>query len=159
VFALYLGWLPTSGNASDLALFERAPHFVLPTLVLSLQLLPFYARFLRTSLYEVLLKEYVMTARAKGLPGRLVITRHALRNALLPMVTIVGFSIPRLVGAAVIVESIFAWPGVGRLALDAALRRDYPTIMGVTMATFLFVILTNLVVDVLYVVLDPRISF
>jgi peptide/nickel transport system permease protein len=159
VFSLALGWLPTSGNAGELPVLQRAPYFILPTLVLSLQLLPFYARFLRTSLYEVLLREYIVTARAKGLSQRLIVSRHALRNALLPMVTIIGFSIPRLVGAAVIVESIFAWPGVGRLALDAALRRDYPAIMGVTMVTFLFVVLTNLVVDVLYTFIDPRISF
>lgn len=159
IFALTLGWLPTSGLGADLPVFQRVPYFVLPVIVLGTHLLPWYVRFLRSSLIDVLARDYIATARAKGLPEQLVLGRHALRNALLPMVTIVGLSVPRFVGGAVIVESIFAWPGIGRLAVDAALRRDYPVIMGLTMFTFVFVVLTNLVVDLIYMRLDPRISF
>jgi peptide/nickel transport system permease protein len=159
LFALTLGWLPTSGMGDDLPVLGRAAHFVLPVLVLGTQLLPWYVRFLRSSVLEVLTKDYVATARAKGLSEGLVLGRHVLSNALLPMVTIIGLSVPRFVGGAVIVESIFAWPGIGRLALDGALRRDYPIVMGLIVVTFVFVVLTNLVTDLIYMRLDPRISF
>jgi peptide/nickel transport system permease protein len=159
LFSLGLRWLPAAGDGQSVDAVHRLPYFVLPVIVLSAPLIPFYSRLLRASLFEVLTTDYVRTARSKGLPRALVLSRHSLRNALLPLATIVGFSAARLVGASVIVESVFAWPGLGRLALDASLRRDYPLVMGVVVLTFLVVMLINLLVDVGYMLLDPRIRF
>jgi peptide/nickel transport system permease protein len=157
LFSVGLRWLPAAGDGQSVDPVHRLSYFVLPVIVLAAPLIPFYSRLLRASLFEVLTTDYVRTARSKGLPRSLVLSRHSLRNALLPLATIVGFSAARLVGASVIVESVFAWPGLGRLALDASLRRDYPLVMGVVVLTFLVVMLINLLVDVGYMLLDPRI--
>src|SRR5688572_26880626 len=107
---------------------------------------------------DVLAQDYVRTARAKGLSERAPLCRHALRNALIPMVTVLGVLTPRLLGGAVITETIFAWPGLGRLAVEAAITRDYPVIMGATLLVAGLVVLANLITDLLYVVIDPRIA-
>ena len=118
-----------------------------------------YVRFMRSSMLEVIRQDYITTARAKGLKESTILFRHALKSAMLPVVTVVGMSVPRLLGGSIIVDSVFAWPGIGRLGYDAVLRRDYPTIMGLTMLTAAFVMVVNLVVDILYSLVDPRIAF
>jgi peptide/nickel transport system permease protein len=114
-------------------------------------------RYTRSGMISALGEDYVRTARAKGLPERAVLFGHALRNTLIPVVTVLGLQIPRLVGGAAVTESVFAWPGMGRLAVDAAFQRDYPLIMGVTMLVSAVVIVSNLAVDLLYTYLDPRV--
>jgi peptide/nickel transport system permease protein len=161
VFSVTLGWLPSAGmrtagvaaSATDLV-----RHLIMPAVVLSTFPLAQLMRYARSSMVEVLSQDYVRTARAKGLAPRRVIAAHALRNALIPVVTVLGVVTPRLLSGAVITETIFAWPGLGRLAVDAAITRDYPVIMGLTMTTAVLVIISNLITDVAYVALDPRIS-
>jgi peptide/nickel transport system permease protein len=116
-------------------------------------------RLMRSSMLEVLGQDYMQTARAKGLRSTIVLNRHGLRNALIPVVTIVGLQFASLLGGAVIVETIFAWPGIGRLAVNAILRRDYPVIMGTVLVFAVVFILMNLLVDLFYTLIDPRINF
>lgn len=159
-FSIHLGWVPTFGNGADASsLPQHATYFVLPVLVLGLATVPWYSRFMRASLLDVLQQDYIRCARARGVPERVVIAKHALKPAVLPVVTIIGLSLPRLVGGSVIVETIFAWPGLGNLAYDSILRKDFPVVMALTLLTSAFVIVLNLVVDVVYTILDPRISY
>jgi peptide/nickel transport system permease protein len=151
VFAGLLRVLPASGIA------DMLPHFVLPTLVLAAAVMPAIMRYTRSAMLDALGQDYVRTARGKGLAERRVIYRHALRNALLPVVTVLGLLAPILIGATAVIESVFAMPGVGRLAVEAALGRDYPTIMTLNFLTATLVLVGNALVDVSYVVLDPRI--
>ena len=152
--------LPSSGIATtgiDFDLKDRLLHLIMPTIVLSTTVLPTVVRFTRSALLDVLYQDYVRTATSKGLSRLRVVYGHALRNALVPVVSVVGTLIPRLVGGAVITEAIFGWPGMGRLALEAANGRDYPLIMGITMTVALVVVVSTLVVDLAYGVLDPRV--
>ncbi len=154
-----LGWLPTlSGGQDNVGWSERWKFFVMPVLVLALPNIAYFARFMRSSMLEVIHQDYVTTARAKGLTSRTVLYRHALRNALIPMITVVGLQLPRILSGAVIIEQIFAWPGLGGLAYDAIGRRDYPVILGLTMLTGAAVMVVNIVVDFVYVLADPRVS-
>jgi peptide/nickel transport system permease protein len=161
VFSVTLGWLPSSGmltvgvpsSAGDLL-----RHLVMPSVVLATSPLAQLTRYVRSSMVEALAQDYVRTARAKGLPERGVLGRHALRNALIPMVTVLGVLTPRLLGGAVVTETIFAWPGLGRLAVEAAVTRDYPVILGATLLVSALVVVSNLVTDLLYVAIDPRIA-
>jgi len=157
-FSVHLGWLPSFGTG-DGTLLGSWQYLVMPVLTLGLATVPWYARFMRSSMLDVLSQDYVRTARAKGLTSFRVHYRHALKVAVLPVVTIIGLSLPRLVGGAVIVETIFAWPGLGRLAFDAVTRQDYPLIMALTVLTGAFVLVLNLLVDVIYTWLDPRITY
>ncbi len=159
LFSVHLGLTPVTGAGVGMPGLHRIPYFILPTVVLGLRTLAWYARFMRSSMLDVIRQDYITTARAKGLSQRVVVYKHALKNAMLPMVTIVGMSLPRLIGGAVIVESIFAWPGIGRLMYDAVLRRDYPVLMALTTFTGAFVLVLNVVVDIIYAFLDPRISY
>ncbi len=154
-----LGWLPTisTGQGSQ-PWDERWKYFVLPVLVLTLPNIAYFARFMRSSMLEVINQDFVTTARAKGVAERGVLYRHALRNALIPMVTVIGLQLPRILGGAVIIEQIFAWPGIGLLAWDAIGRRDYPVILGVTMLTGAAIMVVNVLVDVVYALVDPRVS-
>lgn len=154
-----LGWLPVSTPGNDAVGLERLKFFIMPTLVLAFPLVAVFARFMRSSMLEVLHQDYVRTATAKGLSDWIVTARHALKNALVPMVTVVGTQVPRLLSGAIIVEYIFAWPGLGSLAYESILRRDYPVIMALTLLTGAAVLVVNLLVDVMYVFLDPRIAF
>lgn len=161
LFSVTLGWLPSAGMRTAGAAASTADllrHLVMPAVVLSTFPLAQLMRYARSSMVETLGQDYIRTAQAKGLAPRRVIARHALRNALIPVVTVLGVVTPRLLSGAVITETIFAWPGLGRLAVDAAITRDYPVIMGLTMTTAVMVIISNLVTDVAYVALDPRIS-
>lgn len=154
-----LGWLPTlSAGQGDAGYPERLKYWVMPVIVLVLPNVAYFARFMRSSMLEVIHQDYVTTARAKGLSGNTVLYRHALRNALIPMVTVIGLQLPRILSGAVVIEQIFAWPGIGALTFDAITRRDYPVILGVTMITGLAVMVVNLITDFIYALVDPRVS-
>ena len=154
-----LGWLPViSTGQAGAAYPERLKYFILPVVVLALPNVAYFARFMRSAMLEVIGQDYVVTARAKGLDDRVVLYRHALRNALIPMVTVVGLQLPRVLGGAVIIEQIFAWPGLGDLAYKAIGQRDYPVILAITMISGAAVMIVNLLTDVIYVLVDPRVS-
>jgi peptide/nickel transport system permease protein len=162
IFAVDLHWLPTSGVATpgrENDLLDRLKHLIMPVLVLSLVNVAQWSRFMRASLLEVLSLEYLRTARAKGLGEASVILRHGLRNALIPVITILGIDVPVLFSGAVITETIFAWPGMGRLLRDGIFANDWPVVTAVIMITAVFVTLGNLLADVLYAVVDPRIRY
>jgi peptide/nickel transport system permease protein len=159
-FTVALHVLPASGMVTagnDFSVLDLAQHLVLPVLTLSVVLLPNIVRFTRSALLDVLHHDYIRTARAKGLPMRRVYIRHALRNAWVPIVAVIGLVIPLLLGGSVVVESVFGWPGMGRLAVQAATDRDYNVVMGVTVFVGAIVILVNLLTDLFYALLDPRI--
>jgi peptide/nickel transport system permease protein len=159
-FSVSLRLLPSSGIASsgnEGDLGDRLQHLIMPTLVLSTTVLPYVVRFTRSALLEVLHQDYVRTATAKGLSHVRVVYGHALRNALVPVVSIVGTLVPRLVGGSVVTEAVFGWPGMGRLAVEAANGRDYPLIVGITVIVAFVVVASSLVVDLAYTWLDPRI--
>lgn len=161
LFSVTLGWLPSAGMRTvgvEAGRWDLLRHLIMPAVVLSTFPMAQLMRYARSSMVEVLSQDFVRTAQAKGLAPRRVMVAHALRNALIPVVTVLGVITPRLLSGAVITETIFAWPGLGRLAVDAAVTRDYPVIMGLTMTTAVLVIASNLLTDVGYVVLDPRIS-
>jgi peptide/nickel transport system permease protein len=155
VFSLKLRWLPASGSFMEHGL----KALVLPSIALGASFSALTMRMARSAMVEVLLEDYILTARSKGLPGRLVYLRHALRNAMMPIVTVVGMQFGLLLGGAVLTETIFNIPGLGRLLLEAVGRRDYPLIQGVILVTSLIFVLANLLVDVLYMSMDPRIRY
>lgn len=159
LFSIRLQWLPVGGLHGPIWTFEGMKAYVLPCITLALTPIALIARLTRSSMLEVLDREYVTVARAKGLEERRVIIRHALRNALLPVVTFVGLQYGFLLGGAVVTETIFALPGVGRLAITAINQRDYPVIQGVVLMVAVIFTMINLIVDVLYAWLDPRISY
>jgi peptide/nickel transport system permease protein len=152
VFAVQFGMFPTSGR-------EGLDSLVLPAVTLGLTLAKRNARLVRSSMLEVLNEDYVRTARAKGLSERRVIGKHALKNALLPVLTVVGLELGHLLGGAVVVETVFAWPGIGLLAVQSVLGRDYPVVQAIIIISALVFVLTNLLIDLLYTWLDPRISY
>jgi len=162
LFALKLGWLPTAGMntvGQPTTLADSFKHLVLPATVLGLAEAAPLIRYVRSSMLEVVRQEYVTVARAKGLRESVVIVRHALRNALIPLITVVALNVPRLLGGTVIIEAIFAWPGMGTLAITAVRGRDYPVIMAVNLVTAVLILLANLLADCLYAVADPRIKY
>lgn len=154
--------LPISG-AYDLrgggGFWDRAEHLILPTISLGLVQLAGWTRYIRGSMLEVIRLDFIRTAESKGLRNRAVLFGHAFRNALLPLVTLVGLSLPDLFGGAFVVETIFAWNGMGRLAVNAAQQNDYTLVMGITLMFAVLVLISNLIADVLYAILDPRIRF
>jgi peptide/nickel transport system permease protein len=159
VFGVWLGVLPISGRAGGLWTLEGLRSHVLPVLTLGLPPAAMFTRFTRSSMLEVIGEEYIRTARSKGLAERAVVIRHALRNALIPILTLIGLRLPWLFGGAVITETVFAWPGMGRLLVDAVLKRDYPVVQGIVVAMALLVVGSSLLVDLLYAVVDPRIRY
>ena len=150
VFSVFLGMLPATGSGS----FDR---LILPAVVLGYEGTALIARLTRASLLEVLGREYITTARSKGLPRRIVVLRHALRNALIPVVTIVGLQVGRLLAGSIIVETVFARQGVGQLAIDAILQKDYPLVQGIILLTASAYVVANLLVDISYGFINPRI--
>ncbi|MDR7448236.1 MAG: ABC transporter permease [Armatimonadota bacterium] len=152
LFAVRLRWLPAGG-------YGGPAHLILPSLTLAAFSTAIIARMTRGSLLETLGMDFVRTARAKGLPPRQVVTRHALRNALIPVITVVGLQFGALLGGAVLTETTFAWPGIGRLLVSAITARDYPVIQGIVLLFALAFVLVNLTVDVLYAYVDPRIRY
>jgi peptide/nickel transport system permease protein len=165
IFSLGLGWLPASQmhsvNASGLTAVEYfmdlLKHMIMPVFVLGIASAASTVRYMRSSMLEVIRQDYIRTARAKGLSERKVIWKHALRNALLPLITIIGLSFPFLLSGAVITEVVFAWPGMGRVTIDAIFSRDYPLIIANTFVAGIMVIGGNLLADVLYAAADPRV--
>jgi peptide/nickel transport system permease protein len=165
VFSIYLQWLPAGGfeditmSYSGLArTLDIASHLVLPTLTLGLIFLAIYLRIMRASMLEVLNLDFVRTARSKGLDETKIVTRHVLRNALLPMVTLIGLQAGTMLGGSVVVESVFALPGLGRLAYESVVQRDLNTLLGIVFVSALLVIVVNFIVDLAYARLDPRIT-
>jgi len=160
VFAIELAWLPVQGYQP---LRDGVGGFlqrlVLPSLTLSVIYIALIARITRTSVLDVLSEDYIRTARAKGLPNRVVLMRHALANAAVPIVTVIGIGVALLIGGVVVTESVFSIPGLGRLTVDAVLARDYPTVQAVILLFSAVYVLLNLVVDVAYTLLDPRIRY
>jgi peptide/nickel transport system permease protein len=161
VVSLKLGLLPTGGITTPgvTSVGDRLQHMILPVVALSYETLAGLMRYTRASMLEVLHQEYVTTARAKGLRERAVIVRHALRNALLPIITIIGLRMPALIGGSVLIESVFNYPGIGLTMVSATKGLDYPLLMGGVLVTGVVVLLSNLVVDVAYGVADPRIRY
>ena len=161
LFSVRWRLLPSSGMITVGAGFsvpDLLRHLAMPAAVLSLVYLAQVASYTRTSMLDVLQRDFVRTARAKGLRENVVLVRHVLRNGLMPVITVIGLLIPRLVGGAAITETIFSWPGMGRLAVEAAFKRDYPLVMGITVVFALAVIASNLLVDVAYGLVDPRVK-
>jgi peptide/nickel transport system permease protein len=147
----------TAGREGDW--LDRARYLILPLLVLSLVQVASWSRFMRSSMLETLRQDYMRTARAKGLPFRGTILKHGLRNAILPLVTLLGLEIPQLFGGAIITETIFSWPGMGRLFFQGVSQNDWPVVQAITMLSALLVVLGNLLSDVLYAWIDPRIRY
>lgn len=158
LFSLKLGWLPSAGRGDGTAV-GTLKALIMPSLTLGSGMMGLVTRMTRSSMLEVLGQDYMRTARAKGLTPWVVLLRHGLRNALIPVVTILGVQFAGLLGGAVIIETIFAWPGIGRLAVNAIWRRDYPVIMGTVLIFSVVFVLTNLLVDILYTLIDPRIRY
>ena len=150
VFSVYLGWLPSSGSGTPL-------HLIMPAFALGWYFAASHMRLTRSSMLEVLGSDYVKLARLKGLPQSLVIAKHAFKNALIPVLTLAGINFVIMIGVAVVVETVFAWPGVGRLLYEGIAFRDFPVVQGTVLMLGAMTVIVNLVVDVLYAVIDPRI--
>ncbi len=162
LFSVELKWLPSSGMltvGAPLSFTDLARHLIMPSLVLSTWPLAQLTRYVRSSMVDVLTQDYIRTARGKGVAERRVLIRHGLRNGLIPVVTVLGILTPQLLSGAVVTETIFAWPGLGRLAVDSAITRDYPVMMGVTLLASSLVICSNIIVDMTYALLDPRVTY
>jgi len=152
LFSVTLGWLPTSGRGT-------LAQLIMPSLALGLSLMAMFARLTRSVMLEVLSLDYVRTARAKGLKERVVIGKHALKNALIPLVTVAGMQFGFLIGGTVIIETVFAWPGVGRLVVQAIFSRDYPLVQAAVLVLAVLFVSINLLVDLIYLYLDPQITY
>ena len=162
VFAVRLNWFPAFGSSTagaEHAAFDRLNHLVLPGVTLGLELTAALTRYTRASLLEVLQTDFMTTARAKGLREQTVIVRHGLRNALIPIITVIAFRMPYLISGAVIIETVFQWPGLGLLALTAATPKDYPLVMALALAVTVVVVVSSFVADVAYSFADPRIRY
>ena len=162
LFSVKLQILPAGGMYElgvDITTWEIIRHLILPAVVLGTVNMAQITRYTRSSFLTVLRQDYVRTARAKGLRETVVLYKHALRNALIPVVTIIGLILPRFLGGAAVTETVFTWPGLGSLAIAAAYNRDYPTIMGVSLIVSFLAIFSNLLVDMLYCVIDPRVKY
>lgn len=161
VFGVWLGWLPVSGTRTVGAssLVDHLRHLILPAVVLSLRYIAGWSRYLRASMLGALRADYVRTARAKGLPESTVVGVHALRNALIPVTSVMALNLAGLFSGAVITEMVFAWPGIGRMFVQAMFARDYPLLMGILLLGSAMVVVFNLVADIVYGLLDPRIRY
>ncbi len=160
VFTVKLGWLPSGGMTTlgaEGSALDTAQHMVMPVMVLAFSMAGSNIRYIRSAVLEILQQDYLRTARAKGIGRFRVINKHALRNALVPIVTVVGMQIPMLFGGAVIIEQVFSWPGLGLMTMSAITSRDYPVIMGVCLLSAIVVLAANLVTDILYALVDPTI--
>ena len=161
-FTVRLGWLPSSGmttTGETSNIMDVIKHMIMPVSVLVVSLAGTNIRYIRSAVLEILQQDYLRTARAKGIGHFRTINKHALRNALLPIITVIGMEIPMLFGGAVIVEQIFSWPGLGLITMNAIINRDYPVIMGVCLLTGVVVLIVNLLTDILYAFADPTIQY
>lgn len=162
IFGVKLGWTPTAGMGTiggDGSLLNALHHLILPAAVLGLSAAAPLIRYVRSGLLETLGQDYVQVARAKGLKESRVVVRHALRNSLIPVVTVTALSVPNLIGGTIIVEAIFAWPGMGTLAIKSLHAYDYPVIMAINLIIGVAIVLSNLLADTVYAILDPRIRY
>jgi peptide/nickel transport system permease protein len=160
VFALQLGWLPSGGMftlGEDEDLLDLLQHLILPTVVLALVLVAQWSRYTRSSFLEVIHQDYIRTARSKGISGSRILFRHAFPNAVAPLIALAGIQLPWLFSGALVTETIFGWPGMGRLFVDSLTMKEYPVLMGMVMFTAMAVIIGNLLADVLNAIIDPRI--
>ncbi|WBU57760.1 ABC transporter permease [Paracoccus sediminicola] len=159
IFSLELGWLP-AGNMytiGDQSVLDYLHHLILPSIVLSLVNVAIWSRYMRTATLDVINQDFVKTARAKGLSERRVVMKHVVGNALLPMITLAGMQLPNIMSGALVTETVFTWPGMGRLFLDSLGYSDYPVVMGLLMFSALFVVIGNLIADIVVALVDPRI--
>jgi len=166
IFGVWLHWLPTSGTGSYglslspfASLIDHLQHLILPVIALSILFIAGWSRYMRSSMIEVVKQDYMRTARAKGVGTRALLVRHALRNAVIPLITIVALDFGAIAGGATITEGVFAWPGMGLLFIDSLNARDYPVLIAMLMLSAFFVIAFNLIADILYAVMDPRIRY
>ncbi len=162
VFSIWLRWFPSGGMHSlgvEFSLIDALRHLFLPLLSLSTLIAAKYVRFLRTSMLEVIHQDYIRTAAAKGLHQQVIVYKHAFRNAAIPLVTVVAIDLPVLFAGALFTETIYSWPGMGRLFVDSATRFDYSIVMGIVAAIAFLVVISNLVADIVYAILDPRITY
>lgn len=162
LFTVKMGWLPsngmrTAGGSGGMADLIR--HMIMPVLVLAISIAGSNIRYVRSAVLEILQKDYVRTAKSKGIGRFLTINKHALRNALIPIVTVIGMQLPTLFGGAVIIEQVFSWPGLGLITMNAIMSRDYPVIMGVALLTAVVVLVANLITDIVYALVDPTIKY
>ncbi|QEL27351.1 ABC transporter permease (plasmid) [Bosea sp. F3-2] len=160
VFSLNLGWIPSGDRftVGDESLLDYLHHLIGPAVVLSLVSVATWSRYMRASVIDVLGQDFVRTARSKGLSARRILYRHVARNALLPMISLIGLHLPQLFGGALVTETIFTWPGIGRLFYDAIQYSDFPVVMGLLVFTAIAVLIGSLIADILYAVADPRIQ-
>ena len=161
IFSLKLGWFPSGGMftlGGEEDVFDLLRHLVLPTFVLALVLVAQWSRYTRSSFLEVIHQDYIRTAKAKGIKGSKILFRHALPNAIAPLIALAGVQLPWLFSGALVAETIFGWPGMGRLFVDSLTMKEYPILMGMVMFTAIAVIIGNLIADILNAVLDPRIA-
>lgn len=162
IFSIWLRWFPSGGMRTlgkEFSLIDSLRHLFLPMVSLSTLIAAKYVRFLRTSMLEVIHQDYIRTAAAKGLHDRIIIFKHAFRNAAIPLVTVVAIDLPVLFAGALFTETVYSWPGMGRLFVDSATRFDYSIVMGIVAAIAFLVVLSNLIADVIYGILDPRITY
>ncbi|MBQ8815602.1 MAG: ABC transporter permease [Lachnospiraceae bacterium] len=162
LFTVKLGWLPSSGMTTlgtDGGFWDVVKHMIMPVTVLAVSVAGSNIRYVRSAMLEILQSDYLRTATAKGIGRRRVINKHALRNALIPIITVIGMQIPTLFGGSIIVEKIFSWPGLGLMTMNAILGRDYPVIMGVCLLSAVVVLAGNLITDILYALVDPTITY
>lgn len=158
-FSVELKWLPASGiGEPNQPLYTRLHYLIMPVLTIAVSNMSVFSRYVRSAMIDVLSADYVRTARAKGLEEKAVVFQHALRNAMIPVVTIVGIQFGRLLGGAVVTESVFAYPGIGRLVINSIANRDYPVVQGTLMLVVLIFLVTNIIVDASYAYLDPRVK-
>jgi peptide/nickel transport system permease protein len=161
-FSLKFDWFPSGGYSTagePFSYLDRIHHLILPATIIAINYIASTMRYTRSAMLDVLGQDYVRTARSKGLRETIVVGRHAFRNALIPVITIVGTYLPNLLGGAVFIESIFGWPGLGRLFLEGVGQRDYPLIMGLTLILAILILIANLITDVVYAFVDPRIRY
>ncbi len=166
LFSVFLGWLPAygmytvgAGHTGFALVLDVAKHLILPATTLALFFMAIYTRMTRASMLEASQQDYVKTARAKGLAPGVIQRRHILRNALLPIITLAGLQAGQMVGGAILTETVFAWPGIGRLLYDSVFTRDYPVMMGIFIFICFGIIIINLITDIIYAILDPRIRY
>ncbi|WP_202081411.1 ABC transporter permease [Caldalkalibacillus salinus] len=166
LFAFQLGWLPAQGTATHgqnlegfESLIDRLKHVILPAFTLGLASTATYMRYMRSEMLEVMGRDFVRTAHAKGLSEQSVLYKHTLRNALIPIITLLGFEFGQLLSGAVITEAVFSWPGLGQLFIESVVNRDYPVIMAINIITAIALLLGNLLADIFYAVVDPRIRY
>lgn len=162
LFTIKLNLLPSGGMTTlgaDLGAGDVVTHMIMPVIVLAVSMAGVNIRYIRSAVLEILQKDYIRTARAKGIGHFKVINKHALRNAMIPVITVFGMEIPTLFGGAIIVEQVFSWPGLGLMTMNAIINRDYPVIMGVSLVAAVVVLLGNLLTDILYAVVDPTIQY